>query len=138
MINDPGSKGLPASELEFVFRRANVLRDWLDTAQSARARSTRIGTFLSPHVDRAVDIEHDGRRGTATLRCVAGRAKSKTYCFEVRWDDQEGGATEAVTATPSLVPPLDFQTPASTANAPGPATDNEGGNDEQWQAQPLN
>jgi len=151
--------GLPASQLERVFRRAGVLIDQLDTTQSARAKSTRIGQWLSPLVGRRVSIEVAGRTGTATLRCLPGRSREKRYHFEVVWDDSvsQAQADGETTIPPALSTSLacegqmrqqeqpatrseaepDAQQPNTTptddeATSQQPDTARQHGNEEDW------
>ncbi len=133
MTNAQSAHGLSASELEPVFQRANVLQDDLDAARSVKAKSTRIGAFLSPYVDRVVDIEHDGRCGTATLRCDAGRSRKKFYWFEIKWDVAQEGGDEPLDSGPhSPVLMTDPPSPAEPISAAEPTADVEGGNQESW------
>jgi hypothetical protein len=82
----PKAPGLPAGQLEQVFRKANVLVAELDNAASQRSKATLLGNFLKKNLDREVPIEVRGCLGKGTLRMNAERSKQKLYYFEVRWD----------------------------------------------------
>ena len=101
--------GHPPGEWESVFRAAGALDQELASATTARAKSTRIGGYLSQHVGREVQVEHGDSTFTARLRVVGGRARQKRYHFEVmRAEEASSEPNEAPPASASqnvLVPP---------------------------------
>lgn len=84
----PASPGLAATDWLNAFRGARVESERLEAAKSARSRATIIGNFLARMVDREVPIEAEGRTATARLRSATGRARTKLYYFQIRFDDQ--------------------------------------------------
>jgi hypothetical protein len=91
------SQGVPAADWESLFRKAGVAVDKLDSAKSARSKTTTIGRVLANHVGRRVPIEVADRTGTARLCARNGRSNAKCYHFEVCWDgcaqDRDSSAT---------------------------------------------
>lgn len=82
------NNGKPPKEWVPFFDKANIRADDLAACKSNKAKSIKIGLFLSPKVGRAVPIEVKGRTGKAVLRVEEGRAKEKRYYFVVTWDDK--------------------------------------------------
>jgi hypothetical protein len=78
---------LSPKDWEPYFRKAKVRVKDLDDCMSNKAKTIKIGHFLSPNVNREVPVEVQGRAGKAVLRVEEGRAKGKRYFFEVTWDD---------------------------------------------------
>jgi len=117
---EPSQVGLPASELEPVFRKAGVLTAGLDSAKSANAKATRIGRFLSPLVGREARINVNGRPGTAKLCMRQGRAKQKLYYFEIRMDDPEGSRPTVPVADDGEVDAGPGSPAGGVADAAGP------------------
>ena len=123
---DVADAGLPASEMENVFRRAGILIESLNAAKSTQAKSTRLGTFLSQNVGRSVPVEINGRTGTATLRCIQRRSKSKRYLFEIRWDSpvaESSGPSGCPTGSPTPGSPSSPGAAPPTAPSPGQRTE---------------
>ncbi len=84
------SDKLPAADWLPFFVEADVLTQALTETHSAKAKTIKIGQFLSPNVGRTVPIQVNGRSGHATLRVESQKhAKSKRYYFEITWDAPE-------------------------------------------------
>ncbi len=113
--------GMPANAWEVIFQRAGVLRNEFQAGTNSRARSTRIGQFMTPLVGRTVTITNSERTGRATLRVTNARSRAKTYFFEVVWDEE-------LPATP----PDPGSDAGPTAELPGSPAVSTGGNTETW------
>lgn len=96
--------GLPARDLVPLFRHANLLTEKLVENKSQTAKSTTIGGFLSPYIDRSVPIEAGSRQGRATLRRIQGRSRSARYRFDIEW---EAGESASVDPSQAIPPPSD-------------------------------
>ena len=120
------SAGQPPAEWEPVFQVAGVLDQELGSAVKNRAKSTRIGRYLSQHIGREVQVEYGDSTLTARLRVVEGRSRQKRYHFEVMNAEERPDAPPE----PSEVPPaLGSQIPPSGIGG-GYAT--PPGNQEDW------
>jgi hypothetical protein len=98
-MNDTKDRKRCPSEWIRYFEMAKIRTDELENCRSNHAKAIRAGQFLSPHVNRPVRIEVNGRTGTATLKAEDGRAKERRYFFEVVWDDAPpSGRTTASTS----------------------------------------
>ncbi|MBA4192401.1 MAG: hypothetical protein C0467_30910 [Planctomycetaceae bacterium] len=130
---------LPAADWLPFFVKADILAKALTGAHSMKAKTIKIGQFLSPNVNRTVPIQVRGRSGHATLRVKLGKAKSKLYFFEVTWDSPE--TTEKKPKKASAVKgPTVAKAPPSKAASTKPQTSTKPaakglkpGNDEVWE-----
>ena len=121
--------GHPAGEWESVFRAAGVLDQELVSTANSRAKSTRIGAYLSQHVGREVRVENGDLAMIARLRAAHGRGRQKRYYFEtsiaeVRPDDPPASPTMS-----SVIEEQNPQAPSfgSVGDHAAPA-----GNQEAW------
>ena len=78
-----GERGLNVAAWEPIFRRAQVLADELAAGKSQRGRQTKMGEYLSKHLERSVPICARGSTGTATLRRYEGRSRKRLYFFQI-------------------------------------------------------
>ena len=90
--------------LSFMSTPEMPARDWIrhfdqlqffeeqNGAISDRAKSVKIGSYLSSRVGREVPFEVSGLGGRATLRIRPGRSRSSLYCFDIRWDTSSANA----------------------------------------------
>ena len=123
------NRNLPPREWEPFFRKAGVRVEELDGAKSSKARSIKIGLFLSPLVDREVPIQVEGRSGKAVLRVADRRSKEKRYYFDVTWDHESDGGTVPVKNTGAendqVKPPAAVKAtePSESAGATSPKTE---------------
>lgn len=134
---------LPASDWLPFFTRADILTQALTETHTTKAKTIKIGQFLSPNVDRPVPIQVGGRSGHATLRVKKGKAKSKLYFFEITWDapeisEKKKGKTNKK-AKSNQGPIKSQPTPPKAASTKVPSTKkpvpkgSKLGNDEKWE-----
>ena len=134
---------LPATDWLPFFARADILTQALAETHSAKAKTIKIGQFLSPNVNRPVPIQVDGRSGLATLRVESKKhAKSKRYFFEITWDEPETSKKKAKTnktTKPNKVPVKTQPAPSKAASTKVPSSKkpvpkvSKPGNDEKWE-----
>lgn len=134
---------LPAADWLPFFAKADILTQALTETHSAKAKTIKIGQFLSPNVNRPVPIQVNGRSGHATLRVKKGTAKSKRYFFEITWDAPETSATKKAntnkTAKPNKGPVQSQPAPSKAASTKVPSTKKpvpksaKPGNNETWE-----
>lgn len=86
--------GLSATDWEPLFRKAGVEIEKLDAAKSKKAMETLLGNWLARNADREVAITVGKRTGKARLRIHKGRAKRKSYVFEICWDEIAGAESQ--------------------------------------------
>jgi hypothetical protein len=82
------NRGAHLSEWETCFRTARVVGERLEAAKSQRGKTTLMGNFLSPMIDRTVPVVGNGRTGMATLAREEVRSRLRLYYFRVEWDLQ--------------------------------------------------
>lgn len=109
-------KGKTAKDWELYFRMANVRAEDLEACKSSKAKTIKIGRFLSPNVGRAVPIEVKGRTGKAVLCVEEGRSKEKRYYFAVQWDDKAAGPKTDAKQPPAFNKRATKGTKATTKN----------------------
>jgi hypothetical protein len=124
-VSNNSNIGKPAGELVNLFQVACVLEEELAACMGARSKSTKIGNFLGPYVDREVPIEYDRRQGTAVLRRIEGRSNQKKYYFEVCWneDDEDDAEPQNANSSSQANTPVAPVFPAQmldTTTAPAP------------------
>ncbi len=129
---------LPAADWLPLFAKADVLTKSLSETHSMKAKTIKIGQFLSPNVNRTVPVQVRGRSGHATLRVKPGKAKSKLYFFEVIWDSPETTEKKPKKAI-AVKGPTVAKAPPSKAASTKPQTStktvakgSKPGNDEVW------
>lgn len=79
---EPRLVGHPPNEWESVFRAAGVLDQELGPAANSHAKATRIGKYLSQHVNREVRVENGDVAMIARIQLLENRSRQKRYYFE--------------------------------------------------------
>src|SRR5262245_40270960 len=143
MSESAAAKSWTAAKWVPVVQSAGVLSEMLGQAKNDQARAIAVGKFLSGKVGQEVPVAHGGRTGKAVLRSAGGRARQKTYFFEVTWDSTPPSGPASAGAPDSSTAPKAGHIPRKKAKTkkkskpPGrgaggvkPARRRDGGNDE--------
>jgi hypothetical protein len=138
MSENAATKSWTAAKWLPVVQSAGVLTEVLGQAKNDQARAIAVGKFLSAKVGQEIPVTQGGRTGKAVLRSAGGRARQKTYYFEVVCDAPPTAPAPAVPGAarhkgePSRRKKSKKQKPRPEKLAAKSKRARTGGNDEQW------